>query len=193
MEKEREELVIKNMRLVPFVYQKHFNTIKEYKDELLEEGYIALVRAAKYFDAENGVRFSTYATKAIYHQMCVYIRNNQNLFRTISFTDIISNIPITKREKDTVAEEVVMSMNGMYEDIDIDIEKELEEKKMRDCINRLREPLRRDLILCYYKNKTYKEIGQIEGISKTAAANRVKKAVQELRKEYLEYGTRKRF
>lgn len=59
--------------LVYFVYKKRFGQHTGHKDDLIQEGYIALLRACKMFNLDRKNKFSTYATKAIYNAMLGYI------------------------------------------------------------------------------------------------------------------------
>lgn len=55
---EKEMLVVDNMRLVYHIAKKFKNTGYEY-DDLVQEGMVGLIKAAKTFDEGRGVLFST--------------------------------------------------------------------------------------------------------------------------------------
>ena len=59
--KEQQRLIESNLRLVVQVARRYVNRGLPLAD-LIEEGNLGLMRAAEKFDAERGVRFSTYAT-----------------------------------------------------------------------------------------------------------------------------------
>ena len=74
---EIEKLVEDNLKLVGFILIKHFKNFVEetpyIKDDIYQEGCLALVKAAKGFDETKGYKFSTYATWWIKGQMSIFI------------------------------------------------------------------------------------------------------------------------
>lgn len=75
--------------LVYFVYKKRFGQHTGHKDDLIQEGFIALLRACKMFNPARKNKFSTYATKAIYNAMLGYIIKEVN---NHSNCDLISEL-----------------------------------------------------------------------------------------------------
>ncbi len=72
-----DALVLDNLNLVHFVCHKYFgNRLKlfDYED-LAGYGNIGLLKAAKRFDPERNVRFSTYAVPYIYAEIAKYVRD----------------------------------------------------------------------------------------------------------------------
>lgn len=68
---ERDRLVLENQKLVLFIY----NRLKKdpvtitYKDDIVSEGMVGLVKATKSFDPNKGIKFGTYAGKCIRNEM----------------------------------------------------------------------------------------------------------------------------
>lgn len=62
MDRGTESLILNNTKLVYHVIYKMKLAID---DDLISEGMIGLIRAAKNFDASKGIKFSTYATSYI--------------------------------------------------------------------------------------------------------------------------------
>lgn len=63
----RNEIVLNNMGLVPYTinrYNLYVEGIHDY-EEMLQDGYIALINAIETFDPSLGFKFSTYAIKCI--------------------------------------------------------------------------------------------------------------------------------
>lgn len=72
-----DKLVTDNMRLVYFCYgklKKNSLTIR-YKDDLISEGMLGLIKAANSFDADRKTKFVTYAIMCIRNQMLMFIRS----------------------------------------------------------------------------------------------------------------------
>lgn len=60
-----QQLVVDNMKLVPFVLAKYFGSEYAEDEDLCQIGYEGLCRAACMFDESNGIQFSTYAANVI--------------------------------------------------------------------------------------------------------------------------------
>lgn len=76
MQSYREKLVTDNLRLVHFCYRKlQTNALTlRYKDDLILEGLLGLVKAANGFEPDRKTKFATYAIMCIRNQMLMFIR-----------------------------------------------------------------------------------------------------------------------
>ena len=77
MTSEQERLVLENLKLVPYIYHRQFpksEIVRLYEEELISEGYVGLIKAAKNFDADCGRQFSTFAGSCIRNQMLYHLR-----------------------------------------------------------------------------------------------------------------------
>lgn len=81
MTAEQERLVVENMDLVNHVIRhRYFNTARFLgEDDLKSAGYIGLVKAARDYDPERGLKFSTIAVKYIQTEMFKFIRANRSM------------------------------------------------------------------------------------------------------------------
>lgn len=89
-----DSLVNNNINLVYYIANKLFksnNIPRNEEDDILSEGSIGLVKAAKSYDSNKGVKFSTYASKCIQLQMLYYIRRVKRHWYLPSLDDKISN------------------------------------------------------------------------------------------------------
>lgn len=80
-EKLRNDLVKKNLKLVPFVIDKLYNKITDLnliRDDLLQEGYIGLIEALPRFEPSMGFKFSTYVVFWVRQQINRFLLNNKN-------------------------------------------------------------------------------------------------------------------
>lgn len=92
MRQLNNELVTDNVKLVYFIYEKlSRNEITvRYKDDIVSEGMIGLVKAAKNFEPDKGFKFATYATCCIRNQMLMFLRKlNRQVPYEISLTTVV--------------------------------------------------------------------------------------------------------
>lgn len=59
--KDQQKQVEQNMGLVPSTYKREFSRHSKNRENIIQAGYIGLMRAVQKFDPENGASFSTYA------------------------------------------------------------------------------------------------------------------------------------
>ena len=72
MTEAQKELVLNNQGLIIHIWDKHIykgGIVKRWKDDIIQEGYFALCRAAMYFDSTRGYEFSSFACKCIRTRM----------------------------------------------------------------------------------------------------------------------------
>ncbi len=70
----RDELISLNIHLVEYLVRKFYNRGEPLED-LLQVGYIGLIKAVDRYDIERGVEFSTYATPTIVGELKRYFRD----------------------------------------------------------------------------------------------------------------------
>ncbi len=73
---ENEKLVLENMGLVGYVVKRYLHTGLEYED-LIQEGMVGLIKAAKEFDVDRGVKFSSFAVICIENAIRKMIRREK--------------------------------------------------------------------------------------------------------------------
>jgi RNA polymerase sporulation-specific sigma factor len=84
----REELIIRNLRLVAHVLKKYsLNELEQ--EEYISIGVIGLIKAIDSFDASKGIRLATYATRCIDNEILMTLRSNKKLMREVSLSDSI--------------------------------------------------------------------------------------------------------
>ena len=68
---KRDKMIRDNIHLVPFTYNKYFKRSCDPKimEELIQVGYLGLIKAVDNFDESRNVKFSTFATNVIKQQM----------------------------------------------------------------------------------------------------------------------------
>jgi RNA polymerase sigma-B factor len=76
----RDNLVCRHLHLVHSVARR-FSGLGESLDDLIQEGTIGLLKAVDTFDAERGVKFSTYSCHLITSQIQHYLRDRGRIIR----------------------------------------------------------------------------------------------------------------
>ena len=121
--KAREELILHNLRLVSHIVRKYYSQSPSQED-LVSIGSIGLVKAVDSFNASNGPRFATYASKCIQNEILMYFRSRKKLSCEVSIHDTID----VDRDGNPLSYiDVISSDENVSEDIDrkIQIEKAL--------------------------------------------------------------------
>ena len=75
---KRDKMIYNNISLVPFTYNKYFRRSCDPKimEDLIQVGYLGLIKAVDNFDESRNVKFSTFATNII--KQCM-IRGAENM------------------------------------------------------------------------------------------------------------------
>ena len=110
----REKLILHNMRLVAHLVKKYTGSDRENED-LISIGTIGLIKAIDSFDADNGVRFATYAGKCLQNEILMHFRAQKKCKNEVSINDTIDmdkdGNPLTYMDiiccEDSVADEVL--------------------------------------------------------------------------------------
>ena len=90
--KAREQYIEGNLRLVLSVI-KRFHTSQENVDDLFQIGCIGLIKAIDNFNAELGVKFSTYAVPMIQGEIRRFLRDSNPIRVSRSLKDTAYNTP----------------------------------------------------------------------------------------------------
>lgn len=144
-----------NIKLVYFVYHRYFKaTAQSLRDDLFQEGLIALFYCCQQFDSAKKIKFSTYATKGIYNNMLSFLQKaNKTNSNIISFSEL--------------SEEDITFGNNLKNSEDI-----IEKIYIQDIVENYFKTIQkrdRKIILEYYRgNTTMEKIGERFGLSKNA-------------------------
>ena len=128
---KQEELFVQNEKLVYFVLNKILREIpnfKMYKDDMMQQGFLGLLRACRNFDKDKGNKFSTYASKTIKGYMYKYIEKELRSRRKhrLQFVSLETEV----NEKTTLADTIV---SEPYETPWIFTDKRLTDKQLLVC------------------------------------------------------------
>lgn len=168
----RDDLVTDNIKLVYFMFNKLRQTkaVIYYREDLVSEGMLGLVKAAKSFDYEKGIKFATYATLCINNQMLMFLRKvNKFIYRELSLDE-----PVTK---DSEGNELCLSDILPAKQVPqetavelLDLEKFLNKQNSRD----------RQIFTGYTKGYRQKEIAGSLNLSQSY----VSRIIRGLKKDY---------
>ena len=169
---DRDKLVTDNLRLVYYLYEKLTkNPLTEnYKDDIISEGMVGLVKAANTFDNGRGIKFGTYASRCITNEMLMFIRRmNKQLPHEVSLYD-----PIDKDENGQLV---------FYMDIlSTDDESVREQDRIVDAVKTLPKRDREiiDAVICGYKQK---EIAAMMDVKQSTISRRIGRIKKELKRK----------
>lgn len=180
MMENRDDLILKNTKLIYYVLKKL--NLFDKSEELYSVGMIGLVKAANTYDYNSGYAFTTYAYTVVRHEITRYVTLECGNKRKINHNTISLYDSVVKDEDcNLMLEETIPSDFNMEEDI---VYRE-DVKKLYEALEKLPVKYKYALIYKYglYGQDTKKqcEIAEIFNVSKTSAANFIKRGVELLR------------
>lgn len=98
--KIRDELVLRNMRLVHYVIHGLKGNIEHIKEDLVQEGVLGLLDAIDRYDVNLGCRFSTYAVWWIRQRIYSFVYGANNQLVKISMNIMALIMKLNKKECD---------------------------------------------------------------------------------------------
>lgn len=172
----RDDLVLDNINLIYFVIQKM--GLLDKKEIYYDSGIIALVRAAQEFDESKGYNFSTFATTAIYNEICKDIKASKTDKRKANYNTLSLDMEIGEEEDATLLDLIPSN---------VDVEKEVIRKIQREEVYKAIQTLtnKEKQILKYYVegNLNQGEIARILGNSQAYVSRRLQIIAEKLRKK----------
>lgn len=178
----RNELILRNMRLVAHVAKKYQSREEELED-LISIGTIGLIKAISTYKEEYGSRLATYAVRCIDNELLMHFRAKKKTSREMSLYEPIG----TDKEGNQIQlVDVIVS-----EDVDVVEEMELNEKteKLTKIISEVLSGRELFIIINRYGlfNKepmTQREIADKLGISRSYVSRIEKRALEKLKKAF---------
>ena len=178
----RQILIERNLRLVAHVAKKYAQAGEDMED-LISIGTIGLIKAISTFRQEKGNRLGTYAAKCIDNELLMMFRARKKSTREISLYEPIG----TDKEGNEInlldvcvqeQVDIVENMDNMEKigKLSVLIETVLDEREKE--IIRLRYGLGRE------KEMTQREIGKMQGISRSDVSRIEKKALEKLKRAF---------
>ncbi|MBQ6899728.1 MAG: sigma-70 family RNA polymerase sigma factor [Firmicutes bacterium] len=177
-------------------------------DDLIQIGYIGLIKAAKRFEPERGLQFSTYAVPVIAGEIRSQLRDQGAVKVSRSLKSDAAAVKKAENEYITIhgtsprlselaemtglcAERISEALNAAdalknyedYETADLwtdDEQRNVEGIDLRNSISSLPERERKVIVLRYYKDMTQQQVAKIMGISQVQVCRIEKNTLKEL-------------
>nr|DAU15485.1 MAG TPA: DNA directed RNA polymerase subunit [Caudoviricetes sp.] len=173
---DKNKLIEENLNLIPYIYN-HFVTkddlVKRWREDILQEGYLGLVRAANAYNPDSSFSFTTLSHISVKRAMWSFIRilHNQNV-----------NLSLDKEIRDD--DHGIVTVGELIEDTS-DIESEFIDKEtstyneqLFDQVLLLCPPKRKEIIELYYHGYKTKQIIDLLQVSKSYTADVVKQEIR---------------
>lgn len=178
--KIREKIIVHNIRLVYEIVLIYFRNVSQFEQkELVSSGIIGLIKAVDNFNPFAGVKFSTYASRAIKNSIISLFRENINNLNTLSLDEDFS------KHDDTP-----LTLYDEVSDTSVNIEKDYFDKEIIEIIhNKLNTLSDRDkqVIYLYFgfteNKRTYnqEEIASLLNISHAYVSKILRNTLEQLR------------
>ena len=179
-EKDKEKLIVHNLRLVVYI-AKRFETTGANIEDLISIGTIGLIKAVNTFNPDKNIKLATYASRCIENEILMFLRKSSQLKNEVSIDEPLNT--------DWDGNELLLC-DVLGSDPDIinrDIENELECNQLLKAVSNLneREALIMELRYGLNGNKehTQKEVADYLGISQSYISRLEKKIIKRLKKD----------
>lgn len=119
--KEKEDLVLDNLALVTWLIKKYIYVESKDYEDVFQEGCVGLVKAARNFDENRGIKFSTFASTYILGTIQIYQRENGSNFHGIKVgRRVLDNLfkVQTLKSKDMTDDEIAKELGLDKKDIE---------------------------------------------------------------------------
>lgn len=178
----RNELILRNMRLVAHVAKKYQSREDELED-LISIGTIGLIKAISTYKEAYGSRLATYAVRCIDNELLMYFRAKKKTSREMSLYEPIG----TDKEGNQIQlMDVIVS-----EEVDVieQMERNQKSEKLTKIISEVLSGRELFIIINRYglfhkKPMTQREIADKLGISRSYVSRIEKKALEKLKKAF---------
>lgn len=107
---DREQKIIGNMNLVHYIVHKHFPQYTVNQD-IIQNGYVGLIKAIDSFDESTGNTFSTYAARCIFNEILMDLQRQNKYAKDISLHTVLAN---SDRRDDSLTIEDILAYEDDY-------------------------------------------------------------------------------
>lgn len=179
-EEARQELIIRNLRLVVYIAKKFENTGIGIED-LVSIGTIGLIKAVNTFCPDKNIKLATYASRCIENEILMCIRKTSNSKNDISIDEPL-NI-------DWDGNELLLSdvLGTESDNINKNLEQDVEKNLLLEAIDKLDDREKTIMQMRFGLSdgveRTQKEVADIIGISQSYISRLEKKIIRQLRRD----------
>ncbi|WP_369298826.1 RNA polymerase sporulation sigma factor SigK [uncultured Neglectibacter sp.] len=180
-ETARRKLIEHNLRLVAHIIKKYYANQNDQED-LISIGTIGLIKAVDSFDAEKGIKLSSYASRCIENEILMFFRSGKK-----SAQDVSINEPIeTDKSGNTLT---LMDTMAVDDSIIDDLDVKMKSEKLYGFIDRALTRREKSIICMRYglgggKPLPQRVVAKKLGISRSYVSRIEKKALQKLREKF---------
>lgn len=154
----------------------------ECEEDLVQEGYTALLETVPSYSSDIGVSFFCYAYICIRRKLLRYIHQNGRVLRLpehLREKYSLISLDETVKGTDQPLSEMIPDESDKLEEVLDRIQHEQVSKELKRLIGELPDPERKIILLYYYANKTDREIGDLIGLQ-SYQVNRIRKKALKL-------------
>lgn len=205
---ELEKLAIEHTGLVKSIAIRLSHVYGEEIDDLIQIGYIGLLKAIKGFDKDKGFKFSTYAVPVITGEIRSQLRDQGaikisrsikadivtikkaeeefiNMYnRSPRISELASHLEFTEeRVKEAINANDAMKNIGSYDEVELALDEEetnITKIDIKDSLSKLEENERKIMVLRYYKDMTQSQVAKVIGISQVQVSRIEKKTLKNM-------------
>ena len=177
----RNRLIEHNLRLVAHIVKKYYTAANE-QDDLVSIGTIGLIKAVDTFNADKGIRLSSYAARCIENEILMFFRNCKK-----SAQDVSMNEPIdTDKDGNALVLMDVMAAEDLIVD---ELDTKIQVEKMYRYIEEVLSEREKIIVKLRYgldgkAPLTQREVAKNLDISRSYVSRIEKKALQTLKKRF---------
>ncbi len=147
-------------------------------NDLLQEGYLALYNATNTYDSNLNTTFFTYACKCIINRMYTYLnKNNSVKYRPLNNSVSYNTNDMTYDDKI-----INISINKLYDPLNILIENELSMKILNDLIG-----YEKDIFICRRLGLKNRDIMKVLGVENRVVINALSRIRYKFKNYYSDY------
>lgn len=182
----KKELTLRNMRLVAHVAKKYQNSDEDMED-LISIGTIGLIKAISTYKEDYGSRLATYAARCIDNELLMHFRAKKKTSREVSLYEPIG----TDKEGNQICLLDIATVDEL--DVVEQLEMDRQTRKVLELVPGVLGEREYFIIRNRYglfgaKPMTQREIASALGISRSYVSRIEKKALEKLKKGFMESG-----
>lgn len=183
MKPHEEKLVVENMKLVPFIFNKYYQQFRRSPDyeDILSFGYIGLMKAAMTYDPAKQYRFSTWATYHIRNEIRKYFREKSR--------EMAERIISIDEERDNDGDEA--SLHEVIPALDRGIKGVENKLIVKELLSGLDERERTILFMYFWIGLSDKQIGKYFNLTRSRISQIINKSLRRLKARLFRKGIKK--